>query len=95
VNKHGLVELALYGPQETVENLYRQTKRTLARLGVDEKGAKAFVKPPRGSGLVGNFHDVVWWLDGLAAGNPDVGFAKRVHLTAKSRCRPEVLEEKD
>ena len=94
VNRPVVTELALYGPQERVESLFRETARTLGRLGIGTKGAKSLGHPRRSVGGSPNLHDVIRWLDDIentAEYRMDVKFLKRLHLTARQRVRPEVL----
>jgi len=65
MNEFAVVSLALYGAQDRVENLYRQTRRTVKRLKLDAAGAEPFKTPPEGQGSQPNIHDVTRWLDGI------------------------------
>ena len=96
VNEYAVVSLALYGSQDRVENLYRQTRRTVKRLRLNIKGAEPFKTVPSGQGSQPNIHDVVRWLDGIKRTRKykvEFNLLKRLHVTALARVRPEVLTE--
>ncbi len=95
VNEHSTVALALYGVQDRVENLFRETSRTLKRLKFKAEKTKPFPEPPEGVGSYPNIHDVTRWLDSLKRRGTkrDVEFLKRLHVTAAKRVRPDVLKQ--
>jgi len=98
INQHAVVALALYGTQDRVENLYRQTKPAVKRLRVRMRGVEPFVVPPDGQGSHPNLHDVIRWLDQLNRERrfrSERRFLKRLHKTVEGRVRPEVKTEVD
>jgi hypothetical protein len=92
INRHSLVDMALFGPKERVEALFRETRKTLVRLGTDAKSAKPLTSPPRGSGNWPNIHDVMRWLDSLTD-KDNLTFLKRLHATLKPRVSRAVRRE--
>ena len=93
INKHAVVGLALFGPQDRVEMLFRETRRTVKRLKLSLRDATPLTQPP-GEGSSPCVHDVMRWLDALEPGDGDLKFLTRLHVTARARVRPEVRKEK-
>lgn len=96
MNQSVVTELAICGPQERVESLFRETARTLKRLETDAKGAKPLGHPRRTVGSSPNIHDVIRWMDDIDTSREywgDIRFLKRLHQTARQRVRPAVLEQ--
>ena len=105
INKGAVQEFALYGPQDRVEALFRETHRTLQRLGLKADGAKALTKSPRFQGGRPSVHDIKRWLDDLrvpgntegaevtAALKKDLNWLKRLHLTVKGRSHTDVVKK--
>ena len=95
MNRHAVVELVLYGMQERVENVFRETMRTRKRLRRRLRGVVALTASPRGMGAYPNGHDITRWLDDLKNDElheSDIQFMLQLHVTAAKRCRPEVLK---
>lgn len=96
MNRHSIAELVLYGMQERVENVFRETKRTRRRLRRRLRGVVALTAAPKGVGAYPNGHDILRWLDDLKNDElheSDIQFMLQLHVTAAKRCRPEVLKE--
>jgi len=95
MNRFAIVDSVLYGPELTVEILFRQLFPTVKRIGKPVVG-RSFRRPPRGVGVWPNLHDVMRWLDSLDDSEEkaeEVAFLHKLYNTAKARVRPEVLEE--
>lgn len=95
VNRHALVSLAMYGPTDRVELLFRNLFATVKRIGKPVVG-RAFRKVPRGQGAWPNIHDVIRWLDSLDGSEEkeeEVSFLFSLFNTAKGRVRPVVIEK--
>ncbi len=91
-NRHGIVELALYGPQNQVEALYRAIYAALSRLRLRTRRTKPLNKAPRGRGAWPNIHDVQVWLDSLEKTKDhaeDLDFLKSLFKTVEARIPPD------
>ena len=99
LNLNTTVKLALYGGQERVENLFRETRRAMKRLKLKEQpGDEPFKAPPEGTGSEPNIHDVKRWLDSLRRTRKfraERKVLRQLHATCKLRVRPHVLVEDD
>jgi len=98
MNRHAIVDLALFGPADKIEAVFRQLYPTMKKLRllrfVDK--AQAFVEPPDGLGSWPQLHDTMRWLDSLtrnAEHKDDRLFLLRLYKTLLSRVRPEVIED--
>ena len=95
MNRFALVDFVLYGPEVSVEVLFRQLFLTVKRIGMPVIG-RAFRQPPKGEGAWPNLHDTVRWLDSLDDSEKKVGevsFFFKLYNTTKLRVRPEVLKK--
>jgi hypothetical protein len=94
MNRHALVDLAMYGQQDRVELLFRFLFAATKRIGKPIVG-RAFRRVPPGVGAPPNIHDVKRWLDSLDSSEEkteEVAFLFRVFNTVRARVRPEVIE---
>ncbi len=95
MNRFAIVDFVLYGPEVSVEVLFRQLFSAVKRIGKPVAG-RAFRRPPKGEGAWPNLHDVVRWLDSLDDSEEkaeEVSFLFKLYNTTKLRVRPEVLKE--
>ena len=95
MNRFAVVDLAMFGPVEKVEVLFRQLHAAVKRIGKPVAG-RSFRSPPRGVGAWPNLHDVMRWLDSLDASDEkaeEVAFLHRLYNTAKAKVRSEVKTE--
>ncbi len=96
ISRRAAVELALYGRTRDVDAAYRETYRTLVRLGLDCKETKAIGKIPRGAGSMPSIQDLIRWLDaidGSKAYKDDRQWLVRFHATLILRVDPAVHDE--
>ena len=98
IKQDAVIELALYGVPERIEPLYRETGRTLKRLGATAGGrVRVFQQAPRFEGGRPSVHDIVPWLNDLEANDPKyvdaINFLKRLHATLRSRSYAVVVAE--
>jgi len=91
INKGAVQELALYGPQDRVEALYRETFQTTKRLGLE--GGKVFRKQARFQGGRPSIHDIIRWLNSLTteSSEEELVFLKRLHTTVRNRTHEDVI----
>lgn len=95
MNRFAIVDFVLYGPEVSVEVLYRQLFLAVKRIGKLVTG-RAFRRPPKGEGAWPNLHDVVRWLDSLDDSEEkaeEVSFLFSLYNTTRSRVRPEVMKK--
>ena len=104
MNRFAVVDLALYGPVDRVEVLFRQLWATVKWLRLMRAAARsrraadggAFKVPPAGEGGWPCLHDVMRWLDSLKKGPKhadDVMFLLRLFNTCHARVRPATIED--
>jgi hypothetical protein len=96
INEGAVKDLALHGGQDRVESLYRETHRTLVRLGLDPKAkVRAFSRQKRFTGGRPSVHDVVRWLDDIENNDKyveDVKYLKHLHATCRGRAHQDVID---
>jgi len=95
MNRFAIVDLAMYGPVEKVEVLFRQLHAAVVRIGKRVRG-RGFRRPPAGQGMWPNLHDVMQWLNSLDASEEkaeEVAFLHKLYNTCKARVRQEVKIE--
>jgi len=95
MNRFAITDFVLYGPEVSVEVLFRQLFLTVKRIRKPVTG-RAFRQPPKGEGAWPNLHDVVRWLDSLDDSEEkaeEVSFLFKLYNTIKFRVRPEVLKK--
>ena len=93
INFGAVQELAVYGPQERVETLYREVAATAKRLGT-AKG-RAFRGGTRHKGGRPNIHDIMRWLNALGteSSSTDLKFLGRLYSTLRSRSHDDIVAE--
>jgi len=97
INEGAVKELAMHGPQDRAEALYRETARTLDRLGLKVgKKQAGFTRVGRFEGGRPCLHDVVLWLNDLEVTpkyKKDLVFLKKLHATVRGRAYEETIAE--
>jgi hypothetical protein len=97
INVGAVKELAVHGAQDRVEALYRETARTVERLGITVgPKTKGFRRLKRFQGGRPSVHDVTRWLDDIENTEKyadDVVMLKALHATCRARAHQDVVEE--
>ena len=96
VRASAVKELALHGPSNTIEMLFRETARTVRRLGIGVgPRVRGFSKVSRTQAGRPAVHDIIRWLNGLELTDKyadDVLLLKRLHATLRARCYSDVVK---
>ena len=91
INKSAVQELAMHGPQDRVEDLYRMVAATCKELGV--KPSRAFKKQKRFTGGRPCNHDILRWLQDLPrqGDEADLKFLSKLFATLRGRAHYDVV----
>lgn len=96
MNRHAIVDLALFGQEDRVEGLFRRLNLAMRRLKIPFDQGKRFRRPPAGIGAHPGLHDVQRWLDSvlrLRKNKDEMVFISNLYATCRGRVRPDVLEK--
>jgi len=91
INKGAVKELALYGPQDRAEALYKETYPVMKKLGMEP--GRVFRPQKRFEGGRPCIHDIIPWLESLTeeSAEEEKTFLRRLHATVRSRAHQDVI----